>query len=215
MKRLPVLSVASPAVWNVLMSPVRAEILETLRLLGPATIAEVAAALDRPADTLYRHFQVLQEAGAVRDAGFRKGSRNVEQLFDVVAEDFMIDFHDNSGAAENKAVVATVNSFTKAVARAVRDSASARQLQFAPHERNLTISYELGRLTPQAFQKVRELVRQLKKIMDAGKQQPEGRLYMTLVVATPVTRKRGAGARGQAKSSFTKSTKIKENLHDK
>ena len=215
MKRLPVLSVVSPAVWNVLMSPVRAEILETLRLLGPATIEEVAAALDRPADTLYRHFQVLQEAGAVKDNGFRKGSRNVEQMFDVVAEDFMIDFRDNTGAAENQAVVATVNSFAKAVTRAVRDSAKARQLQFAPRERNLTISYELGRLTPEAFQKVRELVRQIKNIMDAGKQQPEGCLYMTLVVATPVTRKRGAGARGQKKSNVTKSSTTKEKKYEK
>jgi DNA-binding transcriptional ArsR family regulator len=199
--------VRSPEVWVALVAPVRAEILEALRLLGPCTIAELANTLGRPADSLYRHLEILQQAGAVVDAGFRKGARNVEQLFDVVADDFAIDFHDGAGAAENQAIVATANSFLKAMARAVRDSAAARQLEFRPEQRNITINYELGWLTPEAFQKIRELVRQMKAIMDEGKKNRQGRLYMTLTIATPVTRKRGAGARAGSASPKQKSTK--------
>lgn len=184
--------VSSPAAWEVLVSPVRTEIAEVLRLMGPCSVAQVAQTLDRPADTLYRHIDLLIKAGFVREAGYRKGERNVELLLDTVADDFVIDFTDSRGDAENKAVVQTVNSFTGAMQRAVRDSAAARQLVFDHDARNLAINYELSWLTPEKFQEVRDLIRRLKAIMDDGKKRREGRLYMTLAIATPVTRKRGA-----------------------
>jgi len=190
--------VRSPEAWRVLISPVRAEIAEALRLLGPCSMAELAAAIDRPADSLYQHLELLQKAGFVVQAGFRKGSRNAEQLIDVVAEDFMIDFHDGTGAAENKAIVATANSFLKAMARAVRESAAARQIEFHPDKRNISINYELSWLTPEAFQEMRGLVRRIKQLMDDGKRRREGRLYLSLVIATPVTRRRRAGQRGRS-----------------
>ena len=66
--------VRSPEAWRVLISPVRAEIAEALRLLGPCSMAELAAAIDRPADSLYQHLELLQKAGFVVQAGFRKGT---------------------------------------------------------------------------------------------------------------------------------------------
>jgi len=198
MKRQPILLVQSPAQWSVLASAVRGEILEALRLLGPCSLADIAQTIDRPADSLYPHLEQLQEAGFVVPAGFRKGARNVEQLIDVVAEDFAIDFHDATGAAENQAIIDTANAFMKASARALRDSAAARQLDFRPETRNLAINYELSWLTNEAFQEVRGLVRRLKQLMDEGKKRREGRLYMSLYIATPVTRRRRAGQRKRA-----------------
>ena len=199
--------VRSPDEWCVIVSPVRAEIVEALRLLGPCSAAEIAAAIGRPADSLYKHVELLQKAGFVVDAGFRKGERNVEQLFDAVADDFAIDFQDATGADENKAIVTTVNSFCKAMIRAVRDSAKARQLEFHPEKRNLAINYELSWLTEEAFQEFRGLVRRMKQLMDDGKKRREGRLYMSLIVATPVTRKRGAGERKPKSTSPARSGK--------
>lgn len=197
MSRPAVQLVRSPAAWEVMSSPVRTEIVEALRLIAPCSVAELAAVIDRPADTLYRHIELLQEAGFITEAGYRKGERNVEQLIDVAADDFAIDFRDSSGEAENRAVVRMAGSFLKATARAVRDSAEARQLEFGSSTRNLAISYELSWLTPERFAEVRGLISRLKQIMDEGKKQRQGRLYMTLAIASPVTRKRGAGNRGR------------------
>lgn len=210
MKRPPLRLVSSPSAWRVLMSPVRHEIVEAVRLLGPCSIADVAELIDRPADSLYKHVQQLQDGGFIAEAGFRKGDRNVEQLIDVVADDFAIDFQDNTGDAENDAVVATANSFLKAAARAVRDSAEARQLQFQSQERNISINYELSWLTPEAFQEVRELIRRLKQLMDDGKKRREGRLYLTLAIAAPVTRRRRASHR--TRESKAESRKIRTNV---
>lgn len=216
MSRPAVHPVRSPSDWRVLVSPVRQEIAEAIRLLGPCSIGEIAQAIDRPADTLYKHVVLLQKAGFVVAAGFRKGERNVEQLIDVVADDFAIDFHDSTGAAENAAVVTTANAFLKAAGRAVRDSAKARQLQFEAETRNISINYELSWLTPEAFNKARELILRLKQLMDEGKKRREGRLYLTLAIATPVTRRRGAHHRdedsptGKAKRSKLRKTRTEK-----
>lgn len=71
MPRKPVHVITAPAVWKTLIAPVRAEILETLRMLGPCGIADVARQLDRPADSLYRHFEKLVATGVVVETGTR------------------------------------------------------------------------------------------------------------------------------------------------
>lgn len=196
MPRLPVQLISSPKTWSRLIAPARAEILEALRLLGPCSVAEIATALDRPADSLYRHIDLLESVGVVVETGFRKSGRNAERIIDVTAHDFGIDFRDRAGAAENKAIVDTVTSFSKAITRAVRDSAAARQLDFSADSRNISVNYELGWLTPERFAEVRALIRRLKEIMDEGKRSRSGKLYMTLAVATPVTRRRHARGTG-------------------
>lgn len=192
MPRSPIQHIESPETWQLLVAPVRAEIVETIRLQGPCSVAEIAATLDRPADTLYRHLAVLEEAGLVVEAGFRKAGRNAERLVDVVADDFAPGFRDPANARENDAIVATATSLAKVAVRAVRDSAAAGQLEFDEQRRNTVINYELSWLTPERFHEVRGLLRRLKQIMDDCKRSREGRLYMTLSIATPVTRRRHA-----------------------
>ena len=193
--------VTSPATWEILVSPARAEIVEAIRLLGPCSAAEIAESIGRHADTLYRHLDLLIEAGFVVEAGVRKGERNLERLFDVVADDFVIDFSDDAGAAENRAIVKTATSFLSAMNRAVRDSAEARELVFRREARNISINYELSWLRPEDYEEVRALIGRLKQIMDEGKTRRQGRLYMTLAMACPVTRKRVSTTRPRSRSN--------------
>ena len=44
-----------------------------------------------------QHIAQLIDAGFLRDAGVRKGERNLERLVDTVADDFVIDFKDHTG----------------------------------------------------------------------------------------------------------------------
>lgn len=194
MARVAAQPVRSAELVEVLVAPARIEIVEALRLHGPASVAEIAATIDRPADTLYRHLEALKAAGFVVDAGFRRSGRHTEQLFDVVAEDFPLEFDEGRAARaeEHRAIVAMADSFLKAAGKAVRESATARELQYGVADRNLSLNYELGWLTPERFDEVRALIRRIKAIMDEGKRTREGRLYLTLAIATPVTRKRHA-----------------------
>jgi hypothetical protein len=198
MKRSKIKVVKSPELWEILVSPVRSHIAETLRLLGPSSVAQVAAAIGRPPDGLYRHIEMLIEAGFVRQTGFRKSERNVERIIDVVAQDFRLEL-DKSGVngrgggsgdsqrkAQNRAVVMTARSFIAEMARTVRKAGNADILRFHESERNISINYELSWLSRERYQQVRELIRQLKAIMDEGKKTRTGDLYSTLAIACPV-----------------------------
>ena len=97
-------------------------------MIAPCSIAEIATALDRPADTLYRHLEKLKRAGAVVEAGVRRIGRRVEQVYDLVADDFRVDFKDGSGRTANKAYNDTMQSIIKVASRTARDSSAAGQL---------------------------------------------------------------------------------------
>ncbi len=192
MPRPAVHPITSPRTWRLLVAPARIEIIEAMRITAPCSIAEIAAIVDRPADALYRHVQKLLEAGLVVSRGTRRSGRRSEQVFDLVADDFRFAFRDGSGRAANKAFEQCANSLLKATIRAVRDSARANRLAVSEGERSLVINYELGWLTPAAFAELHGLLLQVKRLMDGAKRTREGQLFLSAIVVTPVTRKRGA-----------------------
>lgn len=183
------LIITSPQAWRVLLSPIRTEIVEALRCGGAMSMAELSTATGRANDSLYRHVELLRGAGFIVQAGFRKRGRHIEQLIDAAADDFRLELGNDRGDEENLVVIDTVRTFAKAAERTVRDAARAREFRFEQSARNLSINYELGWLTPAAFEEVRSLIRRLKAVMDEGRRKREGRLYMSFVVATPVVRK--------------------------
>ncbi|MFM7259967.1 MAG: winged helix-turn-helix domain-containing protein [bacterium] len=198
MPRPPIHHVATPRAWAVLVAPVRLEIVETMRMIAPCSIAEIAAALDRPADALYRHIEKLRRAGAVVDAGTRRTGRRHEQVFDLVADDFRVGFKDATPRAANKAYDGTVQSILKIASRTARDSAAACQLVGAGEERNIVGKIEHAWLTQAEFVALRDILMRAKQFMDKRKGSREGRLYLAAFLAMPVTRKRGARAGGTA-----------------
>ena len=196
--RPPIQLVTDPARWGVLMSGIRFEIAETLRCVGPCTVAELAEQLQRPADTLYRQLDLLEKAGFVHRPGYRKSGRHAAQLVDLVADDFEPAFRDCTGDAENKCIVDMVRAFTRSVAAEVESSAGARRLRMDRGARNMSVVYELSWLTPEAFREVRTLIFRMKELMDAGKRERKGDLYVGLTVLTPVTRKHRRKGRAPA-----------------
>jgi hypothetical protein len=172
------------------MSPVRLEIAEALRLLGTASIAEVAGVLNRPADALYRHFRQLMAAMFVKEAGVRKNGRNLEMVYELAAEDFVVDFSAATRREANEAIHQATANLMRATERAVRDASAMEEID--PTGGNFSLNYELSWLTAADFKRAGLLVAQLKELMDKGKRKGEGKLYLSFAVITPVNRKRGA-----------------------
>lgn len=68
--------VDSVAEIDLLASPIRIEIIDTLEALGqPASVAELAAELGRPADGLYYHLRPLVDVGLVEEESAADGRR--------------------------------------------------------------------------------------------------------------------------------------------
>ena len=205
MPRPAIHHVAQPKHWTVLVAPVRLEIVEAMRMIAPCSIAEIAAALDRPADTLYRHIDKLRRAGFVVEAGVRRSGRRFEQVYDLVADDFRVGFKEVAGRTANKAYNDTMQSILKIASRTARDSAAASELVGMGDERNIIGKIEHAWLTQQEFLELREMMMRVKLYMDARKARREGRLYLAAVIAMPVTRKRGAKRNGVDAKSGPKS----------
>lgn len=76
MARIRAGALEDPAHIELLASPARIEIVDTLEALGDAvSVAELAAALGRPADGLYYHLRPLCAAGIVDEVEAADGNR--------------------------------------------------------------------------------------------------------------------------------------------
>lgn len=186
-----VLRIKDAKAWAMLMAPIRVEIAEMLRCMGPSSIAELAQNLARPADTLYRHMELLEKAGLVHRSTVRRDGKRSEAIFEFVASDVAPGFApDRKG---QQALLAMTNTFFRAAVHAIKDGAAAQRLRFgdlpAGESPNFSILYELGWLTPESLKQARSLLAQLKDLMDEGKRKGEGELYMSVAVLAPMTRK--------------------------
>lgn len=183
------LDVTDPRQWAVCSKPLRLEIIDALRTHAPCSIADIARDLGRPAPTLYRHIEALENAGFVTRPGFRKNGRHVEQLVDLAADNFRIAFK-TKGKAEHTAIVSTTRAFMRAGYATVKNAAASGSLRITPDDLNVMVAYGLGRLSPDAFKQVRTLIGQVRDIMTKGREAgPErgGDLYAITFVVSPVT----------------------------
>lgn len=69
--------------WRAISSPIRLELLALAEAEQPCSIGDLARASGRRATALYRHVQILADAGLFELAGQRPGARRPEQLFRV------------------------------------------------------------------------------------------------------------------------------------
>jgi DNA-binding transcriptional ArsR family regulator len=192
MTRPAIHHITSTKAWAVYIAPARLEIIEAMRMIAPCSIAEIAAAIDRPADTLYRHIEKLRKAGVVTEAGIRRAGRRFEQVFDLAGDDFRPHFRDASARVTNKMFDDATRSIAKILLRTSRDAAAAEQIVFEPNRRNATVKFEHAWLTQADFDQLRGMFLEIKKFMDARKSRRDGRLYLAAFAAIPVHRKRAA-----------------------
>lgn len=204
MARKPVHLVTDPAVWKTLFAPVRAEILETLRMLGPCGIADVARQLDRPADALYRHVEKLVATGIVVEIGSRPTGRRTERVYDLVADDLGARFKGASSRAVNDAYLTTANTLLKMTARTFRDAAAAGELVGLGLDKpcNTRAFFEHVWLTPADFDELNAIFRRLNAFLNTKKtRSADTRLQLVSVLTAPIVRRRGASRRVSAPSS--------------
>lgn len=187
--------VTDPAVWKTLLAPVRAEIIETMRMLGPCGIADVARQLDRPADSLYRHFEKLVATGVVIEKGTRPTGRRKERVYDLLADDFRADFATADRSAVTDAYLTTAKTILTMSARTFRAAAAAGELVGLGLDRPCTTRafFEHVWLTPADFDELNRRFRDLNAFLNSKKtRSPSTRLQLVAVLTAPIVRRRGA-----------------------
>ncbi len=80
----------TPRQVEAIASPLRVEILEHLLLAGASSVADLAERMGRRPPALHYHVKVLQAAGIVRVARWRKAGKRSEALFRLAAQSFAV-----------------------------------------------------------------------------------------------------------------------------
>ena len=178
--------------WSVYAAPVRLELVEAMRAIAPCSIAEIASALDRPADSLYRHVEKLVKVGIVVDVGTRRKGRRFERVLDLAGDDFRPALPFASPQAVNRAFDVAAQSVAKIIARTSRDATKAGRIEFEERRRNALVKLEHAWLTPAEFARLRAMFVEIKRFMDERKARRKGNLYLSAFAVVPVHRKRSA-----------------------
>src|SRR5258708_23441653 len=76
----------------------RQEIVDVLEQMGTVSVAELAAALYRPADALYFHLRALTRVGLVRKAGARARPDGEEALYCTIKPELQLHYEPRNSA---------------------------------------------------------------------------------------------------------------------
>lgn len=183
----------SDAQWAALRSPLRAQVLECLRTKGQMSVAELAGALDRPADGLYHHLRVLVGSGLARQCGARPGPRRPAMLYDATADRLRLDIDVARGRNAGRVIDmmrATLSGAESGFARAV-ERRVARLEGPLPDAR---VVHCTGRLDDRGLEALHTHMRAIEHLFERGRQAPGGRAVSATFILFPVVRTRGSGS---------------------
>jgi DNA-binding transcriptional ArsR family regulator len=166
-----------------LAAAARQEIFDVLEQTGTVSVAELAAALGRPADALYFHLRVLTRAGLVRTAGYRARSGGKEALYCTVAPDLRLQYKPQN-AANRKGVSAIVSSMLRLASRDFKGSFQPGNVVVSGAHRELWALRKVGRLSRVQLAKLNQSIDGL--LQDLTAPGGEGRLYAVTVILTPL-----------------------------
>ena len=156
----------SLAHWRLMLAPARLDIVEAMRSLGPSSIKEVAAAVGRPATSLYPHFKLLMRIGVVVEEAPRRLAKHVERVFRLAADDFVPDFNGEDRKAVNKAAL------------------------------NHGLVHELLWLSPSEFAEVLQKLREIKALSSRRKNPHDRQMHLLVASVVPLAREKSKAPPG-------------------
>ena len=178
--------IEAKAQFAALASSARQELVDVLQRLGTVSVAEIASALDRPADGLYYHLRVLQRAGLVMAAGHRRENGRDEATFRAVSP--MLTLRQEPRSPERgKAINAIVGSMLRLGIRDFRRAFKDPDVSVSGDARDLWALRTTGWLTREQVVAVNRLIRRLAREVSRAKQ--PGRLYGVTLLFTPLAGK--------------------------
>jgi DNA-binding transcriptional ArsR family regulator len=170
---------------RALAAPTRQEIIDVLPRMGTVSVAELAAALGRPADSLYHHLRILKRVGLVRSAGSRRLDGRRETLFHAVSREMSLCYE-----LGRKGNGSQINAIIAAMLRlGIRDFSNGFKTADASvsgPNRELWALRKTGWLSKSQIAEVNRYIEKVMHVMAAPNR--KGRLYAVTIVLTPLSR---------------------------
>jgi DNA-binding transcriptional ArsR family regulator len=176
----------------VLAAAARQEIVDVLAAMGTVSVAELAAALNRPADSLYFHLRALVRAGLVEQVVYRRNRGRKEALFRTVASELFLEYKPRS-ASNRRGVNAIVSSMFRLGVRDFRRACEAGNATVSGPRRELWALRKSARLS---VAQIEALNRSIKRVAaEFSPSSREGRLYAVTILLTPLDHRAGKSTR--------------------
>jgi DNA-binding transcriptional ArsR family regulator len=166
-----------------LAAAARQEIVDVLEQLGTVPVAELAAALGRPADALYFHLRALARVGLVQNAGYRARPGGKEALYRTIAPELRIQYEPRI-AANRRAVSAIVASMLRLAIRDFRRSFRRGNVVVSGAHQELWSLRKVGRLSRPQLARLNQRIKGL--VQEVSGPRGHGRLYAVTVILTPL-----------------------------
>jgi DNA-binding transcriptional ArsR family regulator len=187
-----------------LATAARQEIVDVLEQMGTVSVAELAAALGRPADSLYFHLRALTRVGLVRNAGYRARPGGKEALYRTFAPELRLHYEQRN-AANRKAVSAIVASMLRLAIRDFRRSFQRGNVRVSGAHRELWSLRKVGRLSRAQLAQLNHRIKELVKEVCAHR--GHGRLYAVSVILTPLDHRNKVDGLAKPKQRTTRGKK--------
>lgn len=186
---------AGDAQWTAFCHAVRLEMLSALDGLGEASVAEMALAIDRSADGLYRHVRILERAGLVEAVGSRRVGRQTEAVYRVVAQETLLDADARDPEGQVR-MLEVARMIQRECQRSFKESLEADRCRNGDDDRNTWLRASTAWLDEEDLQQLGRMLEELDAFMSARQCRKSGALHRATYTVAPVYRSRGFDARG-------------------
>jgi DNA-binding transcriptional ArsR family regulator len=181
---------------EALSSPVRQEIVDALQALGPATVANLAVELGRPADALYYHLKVLLRVGLLRETGVREDGARPETIYDLPGRPVRMRY--DADPRVRRAIQRTVASVLRLAERDFAAALERAKFRGGRPTRPLVGGRFKAWLDDAQIARLQELLEEIEDLMVRGTRAPDAKPYAltrVLVSLEPHERPRARSTR--------------------
>jgi hypothetical protein len=151
--------------FDLICSPIRASVLETIVAFGPMPIREIASKMGKSATLIHHHVGILFRGGLLLEHAREKRGKHVERIFAVTTEDWRYDFETNPDVMA-AGMLRIARTWGKHAERLLTKALKKNRRFTIPMRRFLTVRAETGYLSEQAAQSVRDHLTAIRRIFE-------------------------------------------------
>ena len=166
------LPIADPRQIRALSSPIRQDILDAVAAIGPCSVAELAAALGKPADGLYYHVRRLLDVRLLTEVREEANGR-ADLRLDVAHKSLYLEYRPAS-RTNKAAVLRVIGSMLRSAERTFRRGFRPDIAVVEGPRRNLWAGRARGSLSASELAEVNALLDRLITLMRSGRRDRAG-----------------------------------------
>jgi DNA-binding transcriptional ArsR family regulator len=159
--------IEKPDQLELLVSPVRQDILDSLESMGPSSVFELSRAIGLSADALYYHMKKLVAVGLILEHSTRPSDRRDESIFALPARTMRLRY-DPANSAQTQSVSKIVNSMLRSAGRDFQTGMDNDAAVTNGPCRNLWGARLKGWLSQNQISEVNDLLHQLYDVFHAS-----------------------------------------------